>query len=202
MPRSPRILVADGTYHVTARGNNGEAIFRDDLDRSLYLQLLAKAVSVTMVRVLAHVLMTNHVHLVLQTAAPNLSDAIHRVNSAYAVRFNRRHVRTGHLFGSRYHGTLVVDDTQLLEATRYVHLNPVRAGVTRRPEDYPWSSYASYVRPRSEEGLVDPRPVLELLANNPRQARAAYEKFVLDAVPAMRDRIRGCVASPGSFGRY
>lgn len=80
MPRSPRLFVAGGIYHVTARGNNGDDIFRDDLDRSLYLQLLATANRVTAARILAYVLMANHIHLAVQTTAPNLYETIHRTH--------------------------------------------------------------------------------------------------------------------------
>lgn len=167
---------------MTARGNNGEDIFRDDLDRSLYLQLLVKAASVTIVRILAYVLMANHIHLVVQTTAPNLHETIHRVNRPYAVRFNRRYGRSGHLFGSRYHSALVLNDIYLLEVTRYIHLNPVRASAAKRPEEYLWSSYRNYMQPGSEDGLVDVRPVLELLACDRPRACAAYEKFVVAAM--------------------
>lgn len=176
VPRRPRLLFAGGTYHVTARGNNGDAIFRDDHDRVTYLQLIAKAARMTAARIFAYVLMSNHVHLVVQTPAPNLDVLIHGVHRPYAVGFNRRYGRSGHLFGSRYRSIPILDDTHLLEATRYIHRNPVRAGLVQRPEDFFWSSYRSYISPQADGDLVDPGPVLDLLARDRERGRAAYEK--------------------------
>jgi len=183
VPRSPRLFVADGIYHVTARGNNGDEIFRDDFDRSLYLQLLATAARATAARILAYVLMINHVHLAVQTSAPNLYETMHRAHRPYAGRFNRRHGRTGHLFGDRYHSKPVIDDPYLLETTRYIHLNPVRAGVARHPADHPWSSYRCYVQAQDGNGFVCTGPVLQLLASDPVRAGAIYEEFVLAGLP-------------------
>lgn len=183
MPRSPRLLVP-GTYHVTARGNNSEEIFLDDLDRSQYLELLTKAIGLMAARMFAYVLMDNHVHLVMQTTAWNLDGCIHRVHRPYAAYFNRRYGRTGHLFGGRYRSKPVVDDAHLLESTRYTHLNPVRAGIVRLPEDHSWSSYRRYVEPAVRDALVDPEPVLTLLAKDPDRSMAAYKEFVLAGVPA------------------
>lgn len=188
MPRSPRLFVADGIYHVTARGNNGDEIFRDDLDRSLYLQLLATAARATSAHILAYVLMVNHLHLAVQTTAPNLYETMHRAHRPYAARFNRRYGRTGHLFGDRYHSKPVIDDPYLLETTRYIHLNPVRAGVAKLPEDHPWSSYRCYVRAQDGDSFVCSSPVLQLLASDPVRAGAAYEEFVLAGLPVSEAR--------------
>jgi REP element-mobilizing transposase RayT len=182
VPRRPRLLFAGGTYHVTARGNNGGGIFRDDHDRVNYLQLLANAARMTDARILAYVLMSNHVHLVVQTPAPNLDVLIHGAHRPYAVGFNRRYGRTGHLFGSRYRSIPILDDTHLLEATRYIHRNPVRAGLVQRPEDFLWSSYRTYIKPQADGDLVDPGRVLDLLARDRKRGRTAYEKFVLSAL--------------------
>lgn len=182
LPRRPRLLFAGGTYHVTARGNNGDEIFRNDCDRATYLGVLARAVGVTGVRILAYVLMPNHLHLVVQTPTPNLHVLIHRTHRQYVVGFNRAYGRSGHLFGSRYYSKPVLDDTQLLETTRYIHLNPVVAGLARRPEDFPWSSYRSYITPEADGEIVNPGPVHDLLALTRRHACAAYERFVLSAL--------------------
>ena len=182
MPRRPRLFFAGGTYHVTARGNNGDDIFRGDNDRATYFQLLAKAVGETAVQILAYVLMSNHLHLVVHTPSPNLHLLIHGVHRPYAAGFNRTYGRSGHLFGSRYHSTLILDDAQLLEETRYIHLNPVRAGLVRRPEDFSWSSYRSYITPQADDELVNTNPVLALLALERERACAAYEEFVLSAL--------------------
>lgn len=90
--------------------------------------------------------------------------------------FNRRHGRQGHLYGERYRSSLVQRDSYLLELTRYIHLNPVRAGLAQRPDEYPWSSYLEYVS--SGRGFVDPAPVLDLIALDPSKGWAAYRDFV------------------------
>lgn len=135
------------------------------------------------VKTLAYVLMSNHIHLVLQTAAPNISAAIHRLHGPYAACYNRRHGRTDHVFGRRFHSSVVDDDIYLLALTRYIHRNPVRAGLVSQPEDYPWSSFRSYVGPGSDQSVVDPRPVLELISTNLVKSRLAYARFVRDDGP-------------------
>lgn len=182
MSRLPRVISASGTYHVTAHGNNEEYLFLDDYDRYAYLALLTRVVRRLSVRVFAYALMSNHVHLVLQTRAANVSGVVHKLHGPYAQAFNNRYDRRGHLFGHRFHSKPIEDDVYLLEATSYVHLNPVRAGLVGNPEDYPWSSYRFYVDSKSQQTLIDVRPVLELFSRDLRISRAAYARFVRDGM--------------------
>lgn len=186
MARPPRLAFAGATYHVTARGNDSSDVFTDDYDRYAYLALLARTVRSQKVRLFAYTLMTTHVHLVLQTTAPNISGVLHSLHSPYANAFNRRNGRRGHLFEGRFRSKLIENDAYLLEATRYTHLNPVYAGVVDEPGDYPWSSYAAFVAPCSQtrQPTVDIWPVLELLSTDPRVSRPAYERFVLEGLTA------------------
>lgn len=177
MPRPPRLVFAGATYHVTGRGNNGERIFNDDADRYAYLVLLAKTMRVMAARLFAYALMSNHVHLVLQTTAANISATIHRLHGPYAAYYNRQHGRNGHLFGRRFYSELVEEDAYLLELTRYVHLNPVRAGLAAHPKDYPWTSYGLYMS-HSNQSLVDIGVILELLGSDLSRSRMAYATFV------------------------
>lgn len=177
MPRSPRIVVGGGIYHIFVRGNNAQQIFLDNVDRYHYLRLLQAASKRLAIGVLAYVLMSNHVHLVLQVTTPNLATVMHLVHRAYAFRFNRRHGRIGHTFNNRFQSLPIVDDVYLLQSTRYIHLNPVDAGLVDDPGDYPWSSYRQYLAPRDGQ-LVTPNPVLSLLGNDPVRCRRAYEEFV------------------------
>lgn len=178
MPRPPRPNAAGTTYHITARGNNRERIFSDRTDRYVYLSLLAKTKRVMALRVFAYVLMTNHVHLVLQTTAPNISAAIHRLHGPYASYFNRRHGRSGHLFGRRFYSEMLADDPHLLQVTSYLHVNPVRAGLVADAAEYPWSSYRCYVGSDSGGSLIDTHPLLELISHDLASGRRAYAKFV------------------------
>lgn len=178
MGRPHRIVFAGATYHVWARGNNKQVIFVDDTDRYAYLTLLAKSARAAELRILAYVLMPNHTHLVVQTRAANLSQAIHQLHGPYAMFHNRRHGRINHLFGNRFRSHLITIDSYLLSVTRYIHRNPVRAGLCAKPEEYPWSSYRAYVETSTKETPVDPEPVLALISSDAIRSRQAYVRFV------------------------
>ncbi len=128
MARALRIERPGGRYHVTARGNEKKAIYRDDSDRTHFLELLGEAVERFGIRLHAYVLMENHYHLLVETPEANLSRALQWLNVSYSVWFNRRHNRVGHLFQGRFQAVVVEDDGGWQEVARYVHLNPVRIG--------------------------------------------------------------------------
>jgi len=180
MSRPPRPVFAGATYHITARGNNGEMIFADDTDRYAYLALLVRALRILDVRLFAYALMTNHVHLVLQTARPNVSGFVQWLHTRYARHFNRRHGRMNHVFGDRFRSRVIEDDFYLLSATVYLHLNPWQAGLAVHPADYPWTSYRTYVR--GDQAIVDAQPVLELFGKDLSRSRQAYAALVNDAL--------------------
>jgi len=140
MARQARVEYENALHHVRARGNGGQAVFLDDQDRIHFLELLAQAVRHYGWLITAWVLMTNHLHLVVQTPVPNLSDGMKWLLGSYVTGFNKRHERTGHLFGDRFHSNPVEKELYLTELVRYVVLNPVRAKMVERPEDYRWSS--------------------------------------------------------------
>lgn len=185
MPRPLRLAFENGIYHVTARGNNGECIFLDDYDRYAFLALMARIGRLQVVHILAYGLMTNHLHLVIQTPMANISATMHRLNGPYAYTFNRRHGRKGHLFERRFYSKIIHNDVQLLETTRYIHLNPVEAGLVKAPQEYPWTSYRFYIQEMSQS-LVDPRPVLELLSRDAAASRKAYVCLVNAQIAAKR----------------
>lgn len=191
MPWSPRVVVGEGIYHVYARGNNLQVIFLDNVDRLYYLRRLGAAFRLLDIRLLAYVLMSTHVHLVVQVATPNLDVAIHRVHQHYAFRFNRRHRRIGHAFNNRFQSRPITNDSYLLQATRYVHLNPVEAGLVAHPREYPWSSYHQYVTAPQPGQIVDPRLVLSLFGEDQVQCRIAYEESVTADLKPERRRVIG-----------
>ena len=126
-----------------ARGNDHGSIFDDDADRLAYLRLLGKVTSAMDWRCLAFCLMTNHVHLLLETPRANLSKGMQRLQSSYTKAFNGRRQRSGHLFEGRFGSTLVESDEQLVAVARYIEANPVEAGICVRANDWPWcSAYA------------------------------------------------------------
>jgi putative transposase len=140
VPRPLREELEDGIFHVTTRGVNREAIFRDDRDRLVFLRLFAATIERHSWRCHAFCLMATHYHLLVETERENLSRGLHRLNGVYAQLFNRRHSRTGHLFGSRFHAWTIEDEGHLHATHRYVLDNPVRAGLCATASDWPWSA--------------------------------------------------------------
>ncbi len=180
MPRSLRVAFAGALYHITARGVRRLEIFRDDADRERFLAFLAAAVERFHWELLAFVLMDNHIHLFLRTPEPNISRGMQWLLSRYATWWSRRHDLAGHVFGGRFHTKLVEDDSHFWTVSRYVHRNPVRAGLVRRPEDWPWSSFPGYVRRKRRLPWVSYDAVFsawrgEFGGTDPEQA---YRRFV------------------------
>jgi REP element-mobilizing transposase RayT len=139
MPRLPRYVFRDGTFHTVTRGVDGVAIFRTEADRQLFLRLLADVVSRQDWVVHVFCLMTNHYHLVVEALRDDLSRGFHRLNGVYAQGFNRRYARTGHLFGDRFWSREIESDEQLTDTCRYVLANPVRAGLCPTVDAWRWS---------------------------------------------------------------
>jgi putative transposase len=139
MARRPRSLLPDGTYHVMARGTGPSPIFRDDDDRRMFLGLLAGVTGKAGWRFEAFCLMNTHYHLVFASSRERLSAGMHRLNGRYARYANTRYGRWGHLFGERFACRVVEDEEYLVTLCRYVVLNPVRAGLCAKPEEWPWS---------------------------------------------------------------
>jgi REP element-mobilizing transposase RayT len=177
MPRPPRLEFPSALYHVTARGNERRALFRDDRDRNAYLSRIAYYREKFRFRLLAYCLMTNHVHLAIRTGLAPLSRIMAGLHSSYAERFNRRHERVGHLFQGRYKAFLVQEDRYLHALLRYIHRNPVQARLVRRAGDYAWSSDRFLRRGRGPEWL-DVHHVLSLLEESGRRAVTRYAEIV------------------------
>ncbi len=184
MSRPARIAFPDALYHVTARGDRREAIYDDDADRRMFLSTLEQVVNRFNWVCHAWCLMDNHYHLLIQTPDGNLSSGMRQLNGVYTQANNRRHRRVGHLFQGRFKAILVDGDAYLLELTRYVVLNPVRAGMVSSPADWPWSSY------RASAGLEPAAPWLAvdgLLAQFSERrglAQTRYVQFVAEGIKA------------------
>ena len=148
MPSPPRPQSPGATYHVTTRGNRKQEIFSDDQDRLRFLQLLEHLVSGLDWRCHTYCLMTNHYHLLVETPRGNISEGMHYLNGVYAKWFNWRHEYEGHVFERRFRGGLVEGASHLLELTRYIVLNPVRAGLAGTAGTWRWSSYNATVGAR------------------------------------------------------
>jgi REP element-mobilizing transposase RayT len=154
--RPLRLEFPGALYHVTSRGNERGPIFRDVGDRRHFLNLLASVIPDQAWLLHSYCLMGNHYHLLVETARPTLSRGMHALNARYSQDFNRRHERAGHVFEGRFKAIVVQKQAHLLELHRYIVLNPVRAGLVRRPEDWPWSNY------RATSGAIMPPPWLEV----------------------------------------
>ena len=178
MARPLRLEFAGAVWHITSRGNERKEIFRDDEDRSLFLRLLARMVDRFRWCIHAFVLMGNHYHLLIDTPVPTLSRGMRELNGIYTQRFNKRHKRAGHLLQGRFKGILVQRDSHLLELTRYVVLNPVRAGLAAKPEQWRWSSYPATAGLCAPPRWLDVDWTLRQFALQREAAQALYRDFV------------------------
>jgi putative transposase len=168
--------VAGGVFHVFARGNDKRDLYRDDLDRSTYLRMLRGTVRQCRWRLLAYCLMNNHVHLLTVTREANLGRGMQRMHGLYAQAFNERHGHSGHLFQGRYGSVRIKTDEQLWGAAVYIAMNPVEAGLCRRPEDWPWSSHRMVVADAAPD-WVDVPHLLEHFAAAGGEGKRRYEEM-------------------------
>ena len=183
MARQLRVEFANAVYHVTARGNERKAIYRDDADRQRFLETVEEAVERFGILVHAYCLMPNHYHLLLQTPRANISAAAGWLQTTYSVRFNRRHHRSGHVCQGRFKAHLVEEDAYAEQLIKYIHLNPVRPEDKRKPipperkrdlVKYRWSSHRAYA------GLDAAPPAwccLEWLSYFGRTRRLAHAEY-------------------------
>jgi len=178
MARQLRIEFSGAFYHVTSRGNERKPVFRSRRDREKFLEYLESASE--RYGAVAHVycLMDNHYHLLLETPQGNLSQIMQHINGAYTTYFNVKRHRTGHLLQGRYKSILVEADAYALELSRYIHLNPVRAGMVQRPEEYEWSSYLSYALEEEKPGWLTTDLILGYFSDQYSVAQQKYKSFV------------------------
>lgn len=194
MARPLRLQLPGGIYHVTARGNEQMPIFLDDADCVGFLRVLASVVERYHILCHAYCLMGNHYHLLVETPDANLSRAIRQLNGVYSQRFNRRHDRTGHLLGGRFHAVVVRRDAQLREVSRYIVLNPVRAGLVSDPTEWQWSSYHATVGDALMPAFLTTDWLLALSGIAERGgAQRAYREFV-------RAGLKGAADAPSVTG--
>ena len=182
MARPIRIEFCGALYHVTSRGDRREAIYEDDEDRSRFLEVLAQVVADANWVCHAYCLMGNHYHLVIETPDKNLSKGMRQLNGVYTQLSNRRHGRVGHLFQGRYKAILVDADSYLRELTRYVVLNPVRAGMVAEPAAWPWSSYRATVGIDALPPWLVVDGLLAQFGTQRAQAVQRYAAFVAEGI--------------------
>lgn len=185
MARKPRIHYPGAVYHVMLRGNAGDPIFFEDRDRYRLYLILQHAVEKFGCRIHGFCLMTNHLHLVVQTGEMPLSRIMQNISLRYTRWVNATRGRTGHLFQGRYRALLIDADSYLLELVRYLHLNPVRGGAAATADSWPWSSHQAYAG-REVIPWLTTDWVLGMLAAGATPARKAFVAFVNDGVPEGR----------------
>jgi REP element-mobilizing transposase RayT len=183
MARKKREWYPGAIYHVMSRGNRRSSIFKEDWDYEMFLLCLKRVKEQYDFKIYSICLMTNHFHMIVGTGNTQIWKIMHKLLLSYASSYNMRYKLTGHLFENRYIGQLIEDETYLLEASRYIHLNPVKAQMVREPLAYKYSSYADFVSDRNNKcdtgsifcGLTDTSRVLGCFRNNPNEQ---YRMFV------------------------
>lgn len=181
MARKVRRHQTSAFYHIILRGNNGQNIFFSDADRFKFCILIQQGLERFPHFMHGFCLMRNHVHLVLQAGDGPISSFMHHLSSCYAQYINRTQHRKGHLFQDRYCDFLVNDEAYLLKLIQYVHLNPVRAGLVKTPENYLWSSHQTYIGKTKILWLTQ-EVVLKKFHQNQNNARNLFHQYVLAGI--------------------
>jgi putative transposase len=180
MPRQARLDAPGTLHHLMIRGTEGESIFREDKDRQNFLSRLAQISEDTKARIVAWTLMSNHVHILMFSGSQGLSKFMRRLLTGYAVWYNRKHHRTGHLFQNRYKSIVCEEETYLLDLVRYIHLNPLRAGIVKNMEEldrYPWSGHGVLIERRKND-WQETDYVLRQFSETRGKAVRGYRKFI------------------------
>lgn len=178
MSRPLRIEYPGAWYHVMNRGRRGEEVFTEKNDYRLFLEVLQESAELFNIKIAAYCLMPNHYHLLLHTPDGNLSKGMRQINGIYAQRFNRSHKYDGQLFRGRYKSILVDADNYLLELLRYIHNNPLRAGLCKGLNDYEWISHHGYISDAKRWGWLYKEFPLSLFAKDRKESRRAYKKYM------------------------
>ena len=179
MTRPLRLSFENAFYHITARGNRREDIFYSSRDKEIFLKRLKEMLIKYSMICYAYCLMDNHYHLFIKTNKSNLSQGIHYLNSSYANWFRNKHQIIGPLFQGRFKSILVDADNYALALSAYIHLNPLRAGIIKQLEDYPWSSYLDYLNLRKSD-ITDPSFVLKSIDHDTFKAMSKYREYVTE----------------------
>jgi len=178
MPRGPRGQVPDGVYHVTMRSAGPVPMFVDDVDYTDFCRRLSKLIGRLRWTCHAFCLMTTHYHLLLHVPSDSLQPGMHKLNGEYAQQFNRRHGRSGHLCGDRYHAEPVMSDGHMLGAFRYIAQNPVKAGLCENPTEWLWSSYRGTAGLDGQFAFVDDALLRDYFGGGSEESLRQLRNFV------------------------
>jgi REP element-mobilizing transposase RayT len=186
MSNKPRIEVPGGLYHVNANAAQSLALYRDEFDRIAFLELVMDECVRSDWSVLAYALMTTHYHVLIRIKKATLSSGFQRLQSLYARRYNRRHKRRGVVWQARFHDELIDSEGHLYETIRYIALNPTRAQMCEKPEDWPWSSYGAAIGAHPSDVLIDETELLPLFGTRASRARSELRRYVEEKDPRVR----------------
>lgn len=180
MPRKARkyIIAQNSLYHIVSRGNNQRRIFRSGRDYKKFLNILKETKKKYPFYFYSYNLLPNHYHLELETREIPISKIMHQLNNAYAKYFRRRYGGSGHLFQERFFSALITKDLYFWALASYIDRNAVEAGLVKKPEDWPWSSYLTYVKKDCNEKLIDQERFLRYGGKNLEKSRLSYLKFI------------------------
>ncbi len=183
-------------YHVTSRGNERKAIYKNDKDRLCFLDILSDTRGRFNWIVHGYCLMDNHYHLLIETPDANLSKGMRQLNGVYTQSFNRAHRRVGHVLQGRFKAILIQKESHLLEVARYIVLNPVRAGAVEKPEKWRWSSHHGMAGLRKAHPCLSVDWILSRFGKQKRRAQKRYRTFVQEGIEAesIWEKTRGLIA--------
>jgi REP element-mobilizing transposase RayT len=178
MPRQIRKISESKTYHIMIRGNERKALFLDDEDRIKFLDTLYEKGKDRKYKIFAYCLMGNHVHLLINEGSDEISRIMKRIEVSYAYYFNKKYRRIGHLFQDRFKSEAIDDDSYLLAAVRYIHNNPVKAGLIKEVSQYRWSSYNLYIRENIHiKDIIDKGFILEIFSTDRDKAVRSFIEY-------------------------
>jgi putative transposase len=189
MTRPLRIQYPDAWYHVMNRGRRGENVFETKADYWSFIELLEELNEIFNVKVAAYCLMSNHYHLLVQTPEANLARSMRHLDGVYTQRYNKRHGFDGQLFRGRYKSILIESDSYALELVRYIHRNPLEAGLVENLQKYQWSTHKIYLSSADKWKWLHKDYILKLFSKSKPESIRLYKQFVLKETPEHINKI-------------
>ncbi len=189
MPRHARVLSENKIYHIVLKGINSNNIFLSDGDYKIFIKCFKNTCVEYNVEILAYCLMTNHVHFILKFNNENMPEMFKSFGAKYVPKYNYTHSKTGPLFNGRYYSSPINDDDYLFAALRYIHYNPVSAGICKRVDEYKWSSYNEYIERKGN--ITDTEFIGKLLSDSDFKAIHIVDDRALDEFFIMNSKING-----------
>jgi len=200
MSRPLRIEYKNAFYHIMNRGRRREKIFFDDVDRDLFLSVLAEAVMLFNIKIYAYCLMSNHYHLLVSVPDANIARAMRHINGIYTQKINRKHKLEGALFKGRYKSILIEEDGYFMECVRYIHRNPIKAGLVKESGEYSWTSHNCYINKKSQFNWLSVDEALYYWGADRKSAIIEYIRYLNQKVPESFDKRLEGVNWPSVLG--